>query len=177
MLRTTHDADIIANLEERLEACESKHRPDCLSAVERQIVAFARFDPISSLRPLRRSDRFLAWLFGMKRPNQLADPRLEALRRFAVLCWKERKADLDSFLAAGYSIVQAEAVRHRIEAVRPRKASRVPWITGLLAVASASALAIWLHSYFEDWLVAVLLGVITLLSTPPVLSGAKAPRI
>lgn len=55
-----------------------------LARIERQVILLARSDPASSLRRPGRVDAVLTWLFGWKRVSGLADPHLEALRRYAV---------------------------------------------------------------------------------------------
>ncbi len=55
-----------------------------LSMLERQVIQLAAADGRWSLSGSGRFQSVLAWLFGLERPNPLADPRLEALRRYAV---------------------------------------------------------------------------------------------
>lgn len=57
--------------------------PDALTPLERAVIALAHNDPASSLK---RQDRAARWLRGPSfAPLPLADPRLEALRRYAIL--------------------------------------------------------------------------------------------
>lgn len=56
-----------------------------LTKLERLAVHIAQGDGIDSLAQPKRGNRFTRWLFRADRPNPLADPRLEALRRYAVL--------------------------------------------------------------------------------------------
>lgn len=56
-----------------------------LTKLERLAIHIARNDGIDSLTQSERGNRFTRWLFRADRPNPLADPRLEALRRYAVL--------------------------------------------------------------------------------------------
>jgi len=54
-----------------------------LTPLERAVIALSCTDPVSSLRPNnRRRGWFLGWPTG---PLPLANPRLEALRRYAIL--------------------------------------------------------------------------------------------
>jgi hypothetical protein len=54
-----------------------------LTPLERAVVALSRADPISSLRP---NSRKRGWILGLPAgPLPLANPRLEALRRYAIL--------------------------------------------------------------------------------------------
>ncbi len=56
-----------------------------VAPLERQVVQLARFDGRASLRTPGRLATVLGWLFGGTRANGLADARLEALRRYAVM--------------------------------------------------------------------------------------------
>jgi hypothetical protein len=58
------------------------------SETEWTVIALARKDDLRSLRPASRLDRWLGWLFGTRPNPHLADGRLEALRRMAVLAWR-----------------------------------------------------------------------------------------
>ena len=89
-----------------------------LTSIEWLIVALAQRDPLSSIEKPGRIAMMLGALFG-DRPNpQLADPRLEALRRFAVLVRNLRDhlpgEETARFLAAGFSRTQARLVRHAV---------------------------------------------------------------
>lgn len=54
-----------------------------LTPLERAVVALSRKDPVSSLRP---NSRKRGWILGLSTgPLPLANPRLEALRRYAIL--------------------------------------------------------------------------------------------
>ena len=57
-----------------------------LSAVERNVVLLARRDLLASLEPAGPIERLIAWMFGARAGSrQLADPKLEALRRAVVV--------------------------------------------------------------------------------------------
>jgi hypothetical protein len=55
-----------------------------VSTLERQVVQLAGRDGRRSVAGSRAIRIMLAWVFGLELPNALADPRLEALRRYAV---------------------------------------------------------------------------------------------
>jgi hypothetical protein len=55
-----------------------------VSALERQVVQLAGRDGRWSIGGSKSIRIMLAWVFGLELPNALADPRLEALRRYAV---------------------------------------------------------------------------------------------
>lgn len=88
--------------------CEITDEPT-FSDLEWLIVRIARNDPLSSLRQRRRAP-LLRLFFPARASLHLADPRLEALRRFSVLIWRvgTRVGELETqrFFAAGYSQAQ-----------------------------------------------------------------------
>ncbi len=77
------------------------------TALELHVLALAARDTAWSVRPRTRFVRIAEALFGIRRPNPLANPRLEALRRFAVVARYLRDRlpayEIDAFLAAGFS--------------------------------------------------------------------------
>lgn len=81
------------------------------SELEWSVIRLARIDPLWTIRPAGPVRRFWNWLIGRGNP-ELANPKLEALRRGAVLSWhygftvtSEVIAD---FLSAGFSLAQYE---------------------------------------------------------------------
>jgi hypothetical protein len=96
--------------------------PARLTALEWSVVAMAEQDGISSIREPGRFIAALGSLFGVRRPNRLANDRLEALRRLAILAWHHRwnvpKSELSDFLAAGFSIDQYELIQNSIGQAR-----------------------------------------------------------
>lgn len=92
------------------------------SGLEWSVIALARRDRVASLREPGRVAIALRRLFGTGRPSRLADGRLEALRRIAVLAWHHGYAlptsELRAFLQAGFSsghyeMLQASIARGR----------------------------------------------------------------
>ena len=85
-----------------------------LTALEQSVVALSLFDPVSVFAPPTAITRIIAWLFGGRTTNRLADDRLEALRRYCVLLragGATTPAEERNFLvAAGFS----EAALHEI---------------------------------------------------------------
>ena len=59
---------------------------------EWQVIVLAQRDGLSSLRAPGRLAKLMGWLFGEGINPRLADPRLEALRRLAVLAWQDSYA-------------------------------------------------------------------------------------
>jgi len=86
------------------------------------VIMLARQDGLASLRAPSRLGRMMARLFGSDVNHRLADPRLEALRRLAVLAWHHGYAvpmsAMKSFKAAGFSMDQLEVMLARISAGR-----------------------------------------------------------
>jgi hypothetical protein len=83
--------------------------PD-LTALEWSVVALARGDRRSTLREPGPFANAAAVLFGRRQNPRLADPRLEALRRVAVLLWHDGSllpdAEFDALMAAGFTLAQ-----------------------------------------------------------------------
>jgi hypothetical protein len=99
-----------------------------LSALEWLVVAIARRDGLASLRAPGRLSMAMGVLFGTKPNPRLADPKLEALRRLAVLSWHHGFAvpasAVKNFLAAGYSTDQYEALVASIASARTTRKAR-----------------------------------------------------
>jgi hypothetical protein len=77
------------------------------TALEWSVIALAERDSIASLREPSRIAVAIYNVFG-DRPNpRLADPRLEALRRIAVLGWRHGRdiegQEVRDFVAAGFT--------------------------------------------------------------------------
>lgn len=93
-----------------------------LTALEWSVVAIARRDGLSSLRMPGRMATALGAVFGQQTNRRLADPRLEALRRIAVLGWhwgyRIASVEIRAFLQAGFSPDQYELVVDSINAAR-----------------------------------------------------------
>ena len=89
-----------------------------LSALEWSVVALAERDTIASLREPGRLAAAFEGLFGFTRPNKLAHPRLEALRRVSVFAWRKRwqvpASELKAFLAQGFTLDQYELIQASI---------------------------------------------------------------
>lgn len=86
-----------------------------LTALEWSVVALAQGDRLSSLREPSPLSVALGRVFGRGgRSPTLADPRLEALRRMAVLSWHRGFAvpthELTAFLRAGFTTEQYETM-------------------------------------------------------------------
>ena len=85
-------------------------KPD-FSTLEWSVIRFARLDRLWTIRAAGRIRRFWNWVLARGNP-ELADPKLEALRRMAVLTWHFGFTvpgnDVADFLSAGFSPDQYE---------------------------------------------------------------------
>lgn len=100
--------------------------PAALSALEWSVVALAQRDRLSSLSQPGVLSVALGKVFGTRWRNpHLADPRLEALRRMAVLSWHRGFAvpanEVKAFLRAGFTTDQYELMLASIGAARSRR--------------------------------------------------------
>ena len=88
--------------------------------LEWSVIRDARTDGVSTLRPAGRIRRFFSWLMGRSGSPELANERLEALRRMAVLSWHYGFTvpgeDVASFFSAGFSPDQYELMVRSISA-------------------------------------------------------------
>ncbi len=98
---------------------------DGFSALEWAVIALAERDPPSSLAVPGRLSLAMGSLFGTTPNPRLADPRLEGLRRFAVLAWQQGyalpSAEFAAFRAAGFMPGQIETL---LGSVARRRAQR-----------------------------------------------------
>ncbi len=95
---------------------------------EWDVIQIARRDGLASLSEPTRMARFSAWLFGGGISLRLADPRLEALRRLAVLAWHHGYvvpvSAIKAFTDAGYSGDQLELLLASIASSRSSRTGR-----------------------------------------------------
>ncbi|MEO5774442.1 MAG: hypothetical protein ABIQ32_10045 [Sphingomicrobium sp.] len=98
------------------------------SDLEWSIVAMAESDRVASLREPNRFWAVVGVLFGLRPANRLANDRLEALRRTAVLTWRERsiipQTEVEAFLRAGFSPAQLELLQDTIVELRGQRTPR-----------------------------------------------------
>lgn len=104
------------------------HEDATLSALEWSVVALAERDSLASLRAPGRMAISLGTLFGTRPNPKLADARLEALRRIAVLTW-HRGYDVPTsairhFLDAGFTLDQYELLAGSIATARHARRMR-----------------------------------------------------
>lgn len=98
------------------------------SALEWLVVALARKDHLSSLRAPGRIGAALSRVFGGRGEPRLANERLEALRRFAVLAWHRGhnvpRSELAAFREAGFTPHQAETLLESVLGARANLLAR-----------------------------------------------------
>jgi len=96
--------------------------------LEWEVIRLAQQDSLSSLRAPGWFDRILSWLFGGHYNAQLADERLETLRRTAVQAWHRGYAipvsAIAAFKTAGFNLNQLESLLATISAGRPTRRHR-----------------------------------------------------
>ena len=101
---------------------------DAFDRHEWEVIVLARQDRLSSLREPTLLARAMEWLFGGGINHGLADPRLETLRRLAVLAWHHGYAlpvsAIKAFKAAGFSMDQLDILLARISAGRSTSGRR-----------------------------------------------------
>lgn len=99
--------------------------PVAFSALEWSVVAIAQGDRLKTLRRPGRMSVALGALFGERHNPRLADPRLEALRRIAVLGWHHGFAipshEVAAFVDAGFSTEHYELLMGSIAAGRLKR--------------------------------------------------------
>jgi hypothetical protein len=145
-----------------------------LTPLELRTLQLSQADGRASLRAPRRIERLGGLLFGSKRVSGLANPRLEALRRFAIL-YRLEGAALDiaetaRAEAAGLSATALDRVRRIIDGW-PRRAGRLLRAASMLAAVGLATLAsltayLWLANEIDRPAAAILLGVIAVTLAP-----------
>jgi hypothetical protein len=100
-------------------------RPSALTGLEQSVVALSLFDHRSSIDPPQGIRRLLTRAFGFQPANELADDRLEALRRYCILLrvspGAPAAAARDRMGAAGYSDAALEQAGRLVAIGRSRR--------------------------------------------------------
>lgn len=81
-------------------------------------IRLARCDGVASVRAASPIGSAVRRLFGLEPANRLADPRLEALRRVAVCCWRQRPIDsrqVEALIGAGFSFDHVALIRAHVQ--------------------------------------------------------------
>lgn len=150
-----------------------------LTSLELRTLQLSQADGRATLRAPRRIERLGAMLFGSRRMSGLANARLEALRRFAIL-YRLDGARLDSAEvaraeAAGLSAVMLDRVRHIVDGWPRRtgalvRAASLLAATGLATVAGATGY-FWLADALDPMVSAILVGAVVV-TLAPLFGGA-----
>jgi len=126
--RVSAPASQAVALPEAAPMIQAEEERPVLTELERSVIGIARQDGLATLRQPGRLTRWLGLVFGVRISPQLADPKLEALRRIAVLSWKRgyaiASAEVKAFLASGYSPAFYELVVDTIASARQAEARR-----------------------------------------------------
>ncbi len=108
-------------------AANRNRNPD-FSPLEWSVIRLARIDRLWTIRTIGRTRRFWNWLIGQGNP-ELANAKLEALRRMAVLTWHYGFTvpgeDVSNFISAGFTPDQYELMAGSINSTlsAPRRIS------------------------------------------------------
>jgi hypothetical protein len=98
------------------------------SALEWSVIALGQIDRLSTLRQPGRIAVAAGRLFGARHNPRLADPRLEALRRMAVLSWHRDFAvperEIAAFTAAGFTLDHLRVLVINAFAAREKSSKR-----------------------------------------------------
>jgi hypothetical protein len=133
----------MAYLDVRDAVATSSYATPVLEAVEPigftrrewQVIVLAQRDGLASLRAPGRLSRLMGRLFGEGINPRLADPRLEALRRLAVLAWQESYAvpisAIKAIKAFGFSADQVELLLASVANGRSSKAPNARRVAAL----------------------------------------------
>jgi hypothetical protein len=101
--------------------------PD-FSPLEWSIIRLAQVDGLWTIRPPGPLRRFYNWLIGQTGSPQLANERLEVLRRIAVLSWHFGFTipgeDVADFLSAGFTPEQYELLVTQVRAAASQRPNR-----------------------------------------------------
>lgn len=145
-----------------------------LSPLELRTLQLSQADGRASLRAPRRIERLGAMLFGSRRVSGLANARLEALRRFAIL-YRIKGSRLDSgevarAEAAGLSELMLDRVRHIVDGW-PRRTGALVRAASLLASVGLAGVAgvacyLWLADELDPMVSAILVGAVVVTLAP-----------
>jgi len=97
--------------------------------LEWSIIRLSSVDGLATLREPCRFSRFINWLMGRTGGLELANPRLEALRRISVLSWHFGFTipgdDVADFLSAGFTPDQYELLVTSVRRALSSSAQRI----------------------------------------------------
>jgi hypothetical protein len=165
-----------------LEGLAATISPDvALTPLELRTLQLSQADGRATLRAPRRIERLGALLFGSKRVSGLANARLEALRRFAILYrldgMRIDSGEITRAEEAGLSAAMLLRVRVIVDGW-PRKAGPLLRAAGLIAGLGVAAVAavtgyLWLAHELEPMVAAILLGALAVTLAPLFAGGVR----
>lgn len=157
--------------------------PVSLEPLERQAIAVSRGDGMRSIRTRRSTDWLLNLVYGVEPVRSLADEKLEALRRYAVVRrirgdqmepHETDRAMAASFPAAKLALVHKMVDPWRLPAPEYAMARQILLVIALVAL--GALLFPWIEEGVGDPLIAgLLLGVALVISLPALLSTDPRP--
>ena len=134
-----------------------------LSPTEREAVRLARQDKPGSLKPAGRLRRMVQSIFGLSRPNRLADPRLEGLRRFAVTIAHDGSTAIEreeaQLRSLGFSEDQIASATAIAAGFRPRRSSKAVGMYVSLS-ATTGGIFVWFDRYIGDPQISFILALV-----------------
>lgn len=150
---------------QRASVSPTRRDDQALSGLERLTVELSLRDGMNSVRIPTRMDRLLALAFGLRRALPLADPRLEALRRYAVLYRLRGDALLvdKETLAEEAGLDRAKIINIRQLIDRSLSARRFwGWMTArtilsFAAIAAIGAADLWLGRQIDSPIIALVI--------------------
>lgn len=146
-----------------------------LSPAERAVIRMARRDSLSSVAPVDSLRNRAARFFGMPRANALADPRLEALRRFVVRFLKQGREEGDELRDIGFTASHIQEVLRMAGPPRPAHDVDMSSLVSLLVAAMVGVGAfLWVRSRLGDSFVAA--AIVTCFGLPLVVSVRPRAR-
>lgn len=151
-----------------------------LSRQERTVVLLSRTDPLASIRDLSPVRRRLHAFFLSCIPNKLANPRLEALRRFAILLRVGREIGADewrAFRAAGFNEAHVQDVREILRLGHGRPENywiQAFWWSFLLIPAALGSFYAW--QWTSDTTISLLVGMLCCVISLSLLSANARRR-
>lgn len=135
-----------------------------LSATERDAVKLARLDKKGSLKPAGRLYRMSQAAFGLpRRPNRLANPRLEGLRRFGVAVAHGGSALIEreaaQLTALGFSEGQVASAAALASGFRRRRSSKARAMYVSLSATTGGIFG-WFERYLGDPQISFILALV-----------------
>ncbi|MDP1027772.1 hypothetical protein Q5H91_11145 [Sphingomonas sp. KR1UV-12] len=143
--------------------------------LERSVIMLSLTDSLSSVQPQGRFARALSAIFGLKAANPIADPRLEALRAYAVR-YRTRSVrdgcgDVVTAMAAGANAEALATARRIIDARAAYRPTRISAGTRIFEGSAALAAASWLfHTLMQELGDTIPALVVTLLAATTIFS-------